>query len=69
MIKKLSYLFLLLPTFLIAQQVELYQQYNGSYNFTALSNTINEGPNPETCVTLHQSSAALFLTPTQTITI
>ncbi len=70
MIKKLFYLFLLLPTFLIAQQVELYQQFNGKYDFTAFGNTLNASANPSgNCVTLHQCSTDLVLTPAQSIII
>ncbi|RMA67519.1 hypothetical protein, partial [Ulvibacter antarcticus] len=66
--KILHILFVLAPLFVVAQQVQLFQQFNGRYDFTAFGNTLNEQPNFGTgyCDFLPQSSANLTLLPTQT---
>lgn len=52
-----------------AQEITLFQQFNGRYDYTALGNTLNtaeNGPNGA-CVINTSSSASLFLTPNQTM--
>ncbi len=65
--KKLLLLSLLLlsPIVLFSQQVNLFQQFNGRYDFTGLGNTLNPSANP--CQLLDNSSADLTLLPTQTL--
>jgi len=60
----------LLPFISSAQEdIELFQQFNGQYDFTALGNTLNLGENGGggTCDILTESSADLTLLPGQTI--
>ncbi len=66
--KLLLALALLVPSLFFAQQVQLFQQFNGRLDFTAFGNTLNEFPNTETgyCDMLPQSSATLALTSGQT---
>ena len=65
-IKKFIFsLFFLASTFLSAQDIGLFQQFNGRYDFTAIGNTLNTGPN--SCNILTASSADLTLLPTQTL--
>ena len=65
-IKKFIYsLFFLASTFLSAQDIDLFQQFNGNYDFTAIGNTLNTGPN--SCNILTASSADLTLLPSQTL--
>ena len=65
-IKKFIFsLFFLVSTFLSAQNIDLFQQFNGNYDFTAIGNTLNTGPNG--CNILTQSSANLTLTANQDI--
>ncbi len=67
--KKLILLLLLLvvPFFSIAQPVELFKQFNGRYDFTAVGNTLNEFPNTGGyCDMLPQSSATLALNSGET---
>ena len=54
---------------LIAQDVTLYQQFNGRYDYTAIGNTMNVFENgPGTPCTIQSSStASLNLTPNQTV--
>lgn len=54
---------------LIAQDVTLYQQFNGRYDYTAIGNTMNVFENgPGTPCTIQSSStASLSLTPNQTV--
>ncbi len=51
------------------QQITLYEQFLGKYDFTMIGNTMNEFPNGANtyCDFLTQSSASLNLTPGQTI--
>jgi hypothetical protein len=56
-------LFLISPLYVSAQDIELREQFNGRYDFTAIGNTLNTGPNP--CDILTQSSANLTLTGNQ----
>lgn len=67
--KKLTILFITLITFqLSAQNVDLFQQFNGQYDFTAFGNTLNLGENNQTgiCDILTESSADYALQPGQT---
>ena len=60
----------LLPFISSAQvDIELFQQFNGQYDFTALGNTLNleENGGGGTCDILTESSADLTLLPGQTI--
>ncbi|WP_432412670.1 T9SS type B sorting domain-containing protein [Rasiella sp. SM2506] len=65
--KKLLLLSLLLLTsnLMLSQQVDLFQQFNGRYDFTGLGNTLNPSANP--CQLLDSSSADLILLPTQSL--
>ncbi|MBT3871899.1 MAG: gliding motility-associated C-terminal domain-containing protein [Flavobacteriaceae bacterium] len=68
--KKIFYfLFLLAPTFLLAQDVALFNQYNGKFDFTAIGNTLNTGENGSggPCEILTQSSADFNLDPAYTV--
>ncbi|MFK5982376.1 MAG: gliding motility-associated C-terminal domain-containing protein [Flavobacteriaceae bacterium] len=49
----------LLPTYLFAQEVVLFQQYNGHYDYVAFGNTLNieENGNTSDCNILSESSA------------
>ncbi|WP_111842683.1 CARDB domain-containing protein, partial [Aequorivita antarctica] len=66
--KKLILLLLLIfPLFIFSQPVQLFQQFNGRYDFTAVGNTLNAQPNFNGyCGQLLQSSANLALNPGQT---
>ena len=57
------------PQLSIAQDVTLYQQFNGRYDYTAIGNTLNVEENGPftTCDVLTSSSANLNLEPDQTI--
>ena len=55
--------FLIGPLNVSAQDVSLFEQFNGQYNFTAIGNTLNTGANA--CNILTQSSANLTLTANQ----
>ena len=54
------------PIFLLAQPIDLFQQFNGRLDFTAFGNTLNLDENPNACDMLAQSSASLALTGGQT---
>lgn len=65
-------LFALLPYNSVSQDIELYEQFNGRYDFTFVGNTLNEnpnGPNPNNgnafypCTVLTTSNADLNLNP------
>ncbi|MDB4591067.1 hypothetical protein OAH77_05140, partial [Flavobacteriaceae bacterium] len=56
-------LFLIGPLNVSAQDVSLFEQFNGQYDFTAIGNTLNTGANA--CNILTQSSANLTLTGNQ----
>ncbi len=65
-----SIVFWLLPFSLIAQEpIELFQQFNGQYDFTAFGNTLNlaENGGGAGCDILTESSADLNLLPGQNI--
>ena len=59
----LGLLFLISPLYVSAQDISLSEQFNGQYDFTAIGNTLNTGPN--SCNILTQSSADLTLTGNQ----
>jgi hypothetical protein len=42
-------------------EVDLFKQFNGRYDFTAIGNTLNTGPN--SCYVITESSAELNLNP------
>ena len=64
--KLLLILFLSTPLLAISQPIELFQQFNGQYDFTAFGNTLNEFPNfSGYCDILPESSADLNLLPNQ----
>ena len=56
-------LFLITPLLVSAQDVTLFEQFNGRYDFTAIGNTLNVGPN--SCNILTKSSANLTLKANQ----
>ncbi|WP_323789824.1 gliding motility-associated C-terminal domain-containing protein [Psychroserpens sp.] len=60
---------LALPLTTIGQDIELFQQYNGRYDYTAIGNTLNIAENGTIapCEILTASSATLALTPNQNI--
>ena len=65
-----SIVFWLLPFSLIAQEpIELFQQFNGQYDFTAFGNTLNlaENGGGAGCDILTESAADLNLLPGQNI--
>ncbi|MEZ4875453.1 MAG: gliding motility-associated C-terminal domain-containing protein, partial [Flavobacteriaceae bacterium] len=62
--KAIVALFFILPFSLFSQNVQLFQQFNGHYDFTAFGNTMNATPNP--CFLQPSTSADLNLGPTQT---
>lgn len=62
-------LFLIICTSAVAQEVELFQSFNGRFDYLAFGNTLNNqenGPNAP-CEISTQSSAELNLQPTQTV--
>ena len=64
--KQLLYIYILIsPIFVIAQQLDIIEEnrFNGQYDFTAIGNTLNTGPNA--CDISTQSSANLTLTANQ----
>ncbi|MGO3181634.1 MAG: T9SS type B sorting domain-containing protein [Aequorivita sp.] len=69
--KRLLLIFIFIfPLFVFSQenQIELFQQFNGRYSFTAIGNTLNAAENNEGyCDMLSQSSATLNLEPGQTL--
>ncbi|WP_189342898.1 CARDB domain-containing protein, partial [Ulvibacter litoralis] len=68
--KILLFLFLCLSYVSQGQEIQLFQQFNGQYDFTAFGNTLNLGPNGQgsgpPCDILTESSADLLLLPGQT---
>ena len=66
-LKKITYCLLFLaPVLSFAQyEIDLFLQFNGKYDFTAIGNTLNPAPNP--CNILTESSAELTLDPSQSI--
>ena len=63
--KILRFLFLLVPLFCKGQNIELYEQFNGRYDYTAFGNTLNLSPN--SCNIQTQSSAIFSLSPSQNL--
>lgn len=64
------YLFLLSISFpLVAQDISLFQQFNGRYDYTAIGNTLNPSENNTSsfCSILDTSSATLALDPNFTV--
>lgn len=57
------------PTTVLGQDVELYQQFNGRYDYTAIGNTLNlaENGTGADCIISTESSATLSLNANQTI--
>ena len=61
--KKLKYIFrvcfFLIPAILFAQEITLFQQFNGRYDYLSFGNTLNIGENGNTsaCTILSESSA------------
>ena len=61
--KKLKYIFrvcfFLIPAILFAQEITLFQQFNGRYDYLSFGNTLNIGENGSTtdCIILSESSA------------
>lgn len=57
------------PTTVLGQDVELYQQFNGRYDYTAIGNTLNlaENGTGADCVISTESSATLSLNANQTV--
>ena len=49
--------FFITPLLVLAQDVTLFEQYNGRYDFTAIGNTLNPSDNP--CTILTERSADL----------
>jgi len=68
--KQLLLLFLLIFTSSIwSQEMELYTQFNGNFDYTAIGNTLNleENENAQDCDILTSSSANLSLDPNQQV--
>ena len=70
---KLRYIFnvflFLFPTLLFSQEVTLFQQFNGQFDYLSFGNTLNIGENGSTtdCIILSESSADFELLPGQEI--
>jgi len=64
-----SFIFLFSFLFSNAQEIELYQQFNGRYDYIAIGNTMNTAENGTgaPCIILTSSSAILELQPTQSV--
>ena len=71
--KKLKYIFrvffFLIPAILFAQEITLFQQFNGRYDYLSFGNTLNIGENGSTtdCTILSESSANFQLQPGQQV--
>ncbi|MEM7087869.1 MAG: CARDB domain-containing protein, partial [Bacteroidota bacterium] len=67
--KALLVLLFFIPTLTFSQAIDLFQQFNGRYDFTAFGNTLNEEENCGTCACtiLTESTAGFTLFPNQTI--
>jgi gliding motility-associated-like protein len=63
--KILIFFFFLAPLFCFCQNIELYKQYNGKYDYKAFGNTLNISPN--SCNIQTQSSAVFNLSPSQNL--
>ena len=66
--KALHLVLLFFPLCLMAQEIELFAQFNGRYDYTAIGNTLNTQENGigTPCTILTESSANLTLLPGQT---
>lgn len=66
--RNLLILFFIFPFLLLAQQVSMFQQFNGRYDYLAFGNTLNMEENGSTgpCAILTESSSQLSLSPSQT---
>ena len=65
-----QFLLLLAPVFILAQEIELYEQFNGHYDYFAFGNTLNEEENTGgsgNCTILTESSAEFALQSGQTL--
>lgn len=75
LVKKYTLLLLfIIPCSVLAQQVELFQQFNGRFDYVAFGNTLNLDENtgqtpPAPCEILTESSAELNLLPQQQIVV
>ena len=67
--KILLFLVLSISSFSIfGQQIQIYQQFNGRYNYTAIGNTLNQSENQNpSCTILTENSATLTLGSGQTL--
>jgi gliding motility-associated-like protein len=70
--KTLQLILFFLPVVLLAQEIELFQQFNGHYDYYAFGNTLNLTENtvpgnPPPCEILTESSADFQLQPGQSI--
>ena len=63
--KTLSFFLFLIPLFCFCQNIELYEQFNGKYDYTAFGNTLNLSPN--SCNIQTQSSAIFSLSSSQNL--
>ncbi len=63
----LVFIFLFNKIAFFSQDIELYQQFNGRYDFLMFGNTLNESENPDDCTILSSSSASFGLNVDQTI--
>jgi gliding motility-associated-like protein len=68
--RNLLYLFLLVYSIVFSQDIELYQQFNGHYDYTAFGNTLNIEENGQSgqCTILTTSAASFQLQPNQQVT-
>ncbi len=70
-LRKIHLLILLfcLPNFLFSQEIDLFQQFSGRYDYVAFGNTLNRAENGAggDCTINTQSSAEFVLEPNQTI--
>ena len=62
-------LYLSATSLLFAQDIKLFKQFNGRYDYTAIGNTLNPGENnvSDFCTILETSSATLSLDPNNTV--
>ncbi|NNM22679.1 MAG: hypothetical protein HKO54_03925, partial [Flavobacteriaceae bacterium] len=70
MIKRLLFILLLVHTSIIwSQEIDLFQQWNGRYDYLSFGNTLNEVENGanSACTILTESSAVYTLQPGQTL--
>ncbi len=62
-------LLLLIPTLVLSQEITLFQQFNGRFDYLSFGNTLNEGENGglSECTILPESSADFQLQPNQQV--